>query len=98
MLIVFFDWIGIIHLEFVPYGQVVNGQFYLNFMKHLTGTAKNQKRPEERKKLDVTLNHDNAPAHLFLYLYIFGEAQVDSIPQAILSPDVTSVISICSKS
>jgi len=33
MLIVFFDWKGIVHHEFVPRGETVNKEFYLKVMK-----------------------------------------------------------------
>jgi hypothetical protein len=33
MLIIFFDAQGVIHREFVPEGQTVNGQFYLGVME-----------------------------------------------------------------
>jgi hypothetical protein len=35
MFIVFFDAQGVIHREFVPEGQTVNGQFYLRVMERL---------------------------------------------------------------
>jgi len=45
MLIVFFDWKGIIHYEFVPRGETVNTEFYLNVLKCLR-QAVQRKRPE----------------------------------------------------
>jgi hypothetical protein len=35
MFIAFFDAQGVIHREFVPEGQIVNGQFYLRVMERL---------------------------------------------------------------
>lgn len=35
MLIVFFDWKGVIHHEFVPRSQTVNAEFYLGVMRRL---------------------------------------------------------------
>jgi hypothetical protein len=35
MLTVFFDFEGIIHHEFLPCGQTVNKEYYLNVMKSL---------------------------------------------------------------
>ena len=32
MLIVFFYWKGIVHYEFVPRGETVNTEFYLNVL------------------------------------------------------------------
>jgi len=31
----FFNWKGIVHYEFVPCGETVNKEFYLNVLKHL---------------------------------------------------------------
>ena len=44
MLIVFFDMEGIIHYEYVPQGQTVNQQFYLQVLKRLR-LAVSRKRP-----------------------------------------------------
>jgi hypothetical protein len=35
MLIVFFDILGIVHKEFIPPGQTVNGKFYCEVLKQL---------------------------------------------------------------
>ena len=35
MLLVFFDWQGIIHHKFVPHGQAVNKEFYVAVLKRL---------------------------------------------------------------
>jgi hypothetical protein len=35
MLMVFFDWQGVIHYEFVPRGQTVNKEFYVAVLKRL---------------------------------------------------------------
>jgi len=35
MLVVFFDWQGIVHHEFVPRGQIVNKQLYQEFLARL---------------------------------------------------------------
>ncbi|UYV60991.1 hypothetical protein LAZ67_1003019 [Cordylochernes scorpioides] len=51
MLITFFDSRGIIHKEFVPAGQTITGEYYLNVLK--------QYRDED----SWCLLHDNAPSH-----------------------------------
>ena len=45
MLISFFDANGIVHKEFVPPGQTVNQQFYLEVLKRLRDSVR-KKRPE----------------------------------------------------
>jgi len=55
MLIVFLDWKSVIHYEFVPLGETVNREFYLNVLKHLREAVR-RKRPEA-----WTNNLDAAP-------------------------------------
>jgi len=65
MLISFFDANGIVHKEFVPPGQTMNQQYYLEVLKRLRDSAwKNQ--PEMWSSGDWFLQHDNAPAHAVL--------------------------------
>ena len=45
MLIVFFDVRGIVHREFVPPGQTVNQEFYLEVLRRLRENVR-RKRPE----------------------------------------------------
>ena len=44
MLVVFFDWKGIVHHEFVPRGQVVNKQLYQEILARLRDAVR-RKRP-----------------------------------------------------
>jgi hypothetical protein len=62
MLIVFFDMEGIVHYEYVPQGQTVNQQLYLQVLKRLR-LAVSRKRPQKRAAGAWVLHHDNAPAH-----------------------------------
>ncbi|UYV80240.1 hypothetical protein LAZ67_18002128 [Cordylochernes scorpioides] len=62
MLITFFDSRGIIHKEFVPAGQTITGEYYLNVLKRLI--ARNRRiRAEYRDEDSWCLLHDNAPSH-----------------------------------
>jgi hypothetical protein len=58
MLIVFFDIQGIVHKEFVPPGQTVNGKFYYEVLKRLRECIR-RKRQDKWKK-------NNAPVHTSL--------------------------------
>ena len=60
MLIAFFDAEGIIHKEFVPTGQTVNGVFYAAVIRRLKDRVR-RVRPE--LKDGWVLHHDNAPVH-----------------------------------
>jgi len=62
MLIVFFDVRGIVHWEFIPSGQTVNQEFYLEVLRRLRENVR-RKCPELWRLGDWFLHHDNAPAH-----------------------------------
>ena len=62
MLTVFFDYRGVVHYEFLPTGQTVNKEYYLNVMRHLREAIR-KKRPE--------MHHDNASSHNALILREF---------------------------
>ena len=70
MLIVFFDWKGIVHHEFVPRGETVNKEFYLKVMKRLRESVR-RKRPEAWTNKTWMLHPDNAPAHASLLIREF---------------------------
>ena len=70
MLIVFFDKEGIIHYKYVPQGQTVNQQFYLQVLKCLR-LAVSHKRPQEWQAGAWALHHDNAPAHTAHSIQVF---------------------------
>ena len=55
----FFLDIGIVHKEFVPPGQTVNGKFYCEVLRQLRENVR-RKRPEMWKNRNWLLHHDNA--------------------------------------
>jgi len=61
MLIVFFDIQGIVMVEWVPSGQMVNQQCYIEFLTKLRGRVR-RKRPELWRNGWI-LHQDNVPAH-----------------------------------
>jgi len=67
---VFFYCEGIIHHEFLPHGQIVNKEYYLEVMKRLRG-AVGRKRPHLWRGKKWLLHHDNALAHSSLLIYDF---------------------------
>jgi [histone H3]-lysine36 N-dimethyltransferase SETMAR len=62
MLITFFDSKGIIHKEFVPPGQTITGEYYLNVLMRLMARI-HRIRPDYRDGNSWSLLHDNAPSH-----------------------------------
>ena len=71
MLIVFFAMEGIVHYEYIPQGQTVNQQYYLQVLKRLR-LAVSRKRPQKLTAGTWALHHNNAPAHTAHS--IFGKA------------------------
>jgi hypothetical protein len=65
MLICFIDTEGIMHKEFVPPGQTLNGNFYCNVLRWLRENVQ-RKRPVKWCNNSWALNHDNAPTHMSL--------------------------------
>jgi len=67
LLVVFSDWKGIVHHEFVPCGQMVNKQLYQEDLARLRDAVR-RKRPELWENQTWMLLHDNAPAHAWLLI------------------------------
>ena len=88
MLIVFFDMEGNVHYEYVPQGQTVNQQFYLQVLKCLR-LAVSRKRPQKRVAGALALHHDNAPAHTAHSIQVFLASHgIPVIQQPPYSPDM----------
>ncbi|GBL87788.1 Histone-lysine N-methyltransferase SETMAR [Araneus ventricosus] len=80
MLEVFFDYDRVIHYEFIPGGQTINKELYLEILKRLRDTN------------EWLLLHDNAPPHRALivkkYLARHSVTTVEHLPY---SPDLVPV-------
>ena len=61
---------GIVHKKFVPPGQTINGKFYCEVLKRLREGIQ-RKCPDNWKKNNWFLHHDNAPAHTSLVVQQF---------------------------
>jgi hypothetical protein len=79
MLIVFFYIKGIVHKEFLPPGQTVNGKFYSEVLKRLRESIL-RKRPDKWKNNNLFLHHDNAPAHTSLVRQFLVSNKTTVIP------------------
>jgi len=87
-LIVFFDVRGIVHREFVPPGQTVNQEFYLEVLRRMRENVR-RKRPELWRSGDWFLHHDNAPAHTALSVtWYFASLGWIVVPHPPYSPDL----------
>jgi len=70
LLIVFFDYNGAMHREFLPQGRTVNKEYYLEVMRRLREAIR-KKRPELWNNQSWILHHDNAPAYTSLLVRDF---------------------------
>ena len=70
LLTVFFDYHGVVHQEFLTQGRAVNKEYYLAVMRRLH-EAIPKKRLESWKNNSWLLHHDNAPAHLSLFVILW---------------------------
>jgi len=88
MLTVFFDYHGVVYSEFLPEGQTVNKEYYLNVMKRLRENIR-RKRPDLWKDNSWFLHHDNAPSHKAIVVQEFlAKNSTNVIEQAPYSPDM----------
>ena len=62
MLVIFFDWQGVIQKEFVPEGETINAVYYKGVMERLLNRIR-RVRPGMCELGDWSLLHDNAPSH-----------------------------------
>jgi outer membrane lipoprotein-sorting protein len=89
---------GIVHKEFVPPGQIVNGKFYWKVSRRLRENVR-RKRPETWNNGDWFLDHDNAPAHTSLVVREFlTKKNMTTVPFPTLATHLTwpPAISTCS--
>ena len=70
MLIAFFDIDGVVHHEFVPPGQTVNGHFYVQVLQSLRDAVRRKWR-DDKWQGEWFLHHDNASSHTPLVVQQF---------------------------
>ena len=87
MLITFFDIDGVVHHEFVPPGQTVNGHFYVQVLQRLRDAV--QRKQRDKWQGEWFLHHDNASSHTSLVVQQFlAEKSIPVITQPPYSPDL----------
>jgi hypothetical protein len=85
----FFDTEGIVHKEFVPPGQTVNGNFYCDVLRWLREKVR-RKQPVKWHNNSWALNHDNAPVHASVLVRQFlTSTKTIVIPHPPYAPDLT---------
>ena len=90
MLIVFFNFNGIVHHEFFLRGQTVNNEYYLQGQRRLREAIR-KKRPDLWKDNSWLLHHDNATAHhtSLLVRKFLAKNNTVTMLQPPYSPDMT---------
>jgi len=87
MMICFFDSNGLVHKEFLPPGQTVNQQFYIEVLEWLRKRII-RVRPEVANTW--ILHHDNAPCHrVFNVTQFLTSKNISVLPQPPYSPDMS---------
>ena len=90
MLTVFFDWEDVVHHEYVPSGQTINKEYYLNVL-HWLRDAIRWKRLQLWATGDWQLHHANALTHASCLAQGFlAKHQITQVTQPLCSPDLVS--------
>ena len=82
-----FDTEGIVHKEFVPPGQMVNGKLYCDVLRRLRENIR-CKLPDKWCNNSWVLNRDNALAHVLLVRQFLASTKTTVIPHPPYSPDL----------
>jgi len=70
MFVIFFDWQGVIHKEFVPEGETINAVYYKGVIERLLNRIR-RVRPGMCESGDWFLLHHNASFHNAAIVYQF---------------------------
>ncbi len=95
MAILFFDTVGVVHLEFLLRGQTIDSDFWISVVRRLKENIR-RKRPvmwhggfDGSTDRDFILHMDNAPVHVSVpSLAFYGENDIDLLPHPAYSPDL----------
>ena len=88
MLVIFFDWLGVIHKEFVLKGETINAVYYKGVMERLLNRIR-RVRPGMCESGDWFLLHDNAPSHNMTIIKQFlAQRKVTVLDHPPYSPDL----------
>jgi len=87
ILIAFFDIDGVVHHEFVPPAQTVNGHFYVQVLQSLRDAV--WRKWHDKWRGEWFLRHNNAPSHTSLFVQQFlAEKSIPVITQPPYSKDL----------
>jgi len=88
MLVIFFEWQGVIHKEFVPEGETITAVYYKGVMERLLNRIR-RVRPGMCESGDWFLLYDNAPSHNVTIISNFlAQRKVTVLDHPPYSPDL----------
>lgn len=88
ILIVFFDYCGVVHYEFLSADQTASNQYYLGVI-HRLRKAISKKRPDLWADNSWFLHHNNATYYsAFVIRDHFAKNSTNIVPQPLFSPDL----------
>ena len=88
MLVIFFDWQGVIHKEFVLEGETINAVNYKDVMERLLNRIR-RVRPGLCESGNWFLLHDNAPSHnATIFKQFLAQRKVTVLDHPPYSPDL----------
>ncbi|UYV69583.1 hypothetical protein LAZ67_6004023 [Cordylochernes scorpioides] len=89
LLVAFLDNKGIVHHEYLPAGQTVIKEMYLDILRHLREAIR-KKMPEKWPNGDWILHHNNARPHTahLVTSFFFAKNGTEILPQPPYSPDI----------
>ena len=88
LMIPFFDSTGMIYMHWVPTGQTVNKEFYVEVLREFRKRFR-RKRPVLFKSGPWHLHQDNAPVHnSILVTDYLSKMGIKTVPHPLYSPDV----------
>ncbi len=95
MAILFFDTVGVVHLEFLPRGQTINTDYWIAVVKRLKESICRKRQVmwkggfDGQTDRDFILHMDNAPVHVSVpALAFYGEDGINLLAHPAYSPDL----------
>ena len=88
LIITFFDRTGMIYVQWVPTGQIVNKEYYVEVLREFSKIFR-RKRPALLKSGQWYFHQDNAPVHnSILVTDYLTKMSIKTVPQPPYSPDL----------
>ncbi|XP_071102349.1 histone-lysine N-methyltransferase SETMAR-like [Haliotis cracherodii] len=87
MMTIFWDSKGVIHIDYLPHGTTVNGEYYAKLLNQVRQSIKVKRRGNIRR--GILLHQDNAPVHTSrVAMTAVQDCGYDLLPHPPYSPDL----------